>query len=148
MYFRKSVDTFLLGFGFFETCIISLIFLGINLLFLSTTFFWYQLKPQFLSTQDLKFSSISLPAILIDLLIRYICQWTFTLTKVHSFTVKAVSFINKATCFLCRIQTWLYGIWVYVVSFISTFHKRKLYIRSNLFNLNIYDFCLFLSSLR
>ena len=38
--------------GFFKECIVSLIFLGINLLFLSTAFFWSLIPAKFVNTEQ------------------------------------------------------------------------------------------------
>ena len=54
--------------GFFKECMVSLIFLGINLLSLSITFFWSQLKLWSASQQRLAISFLSQSQFLTDLL--------------------------------------------------------------------------------
>ena len=54
--------------GFFKECMVSLIFLGINLLSLSVSFFWFQLKLWFASQQCLAISLLSQSQFLTDLL--------------------------------------------------------------------------------
>ena len=54
--------------GFFKECMVSLIFLGINLLSLSITFFWSQLKLWSASQQRLAISFLSQSQFLAHLL--------------------------------------------------------------------------------
>ena len=76
--------------GFFKECIVSLIFLGISLFSLSTTFFLFQLKLWRASQQCFTIAISNRSFVLI-------CRWfykPFRFNEVDCFAVTIVSFIN------------------------------------------------------
>ena len=80
---------------------VSLIFLSINLLSLSTTFFWSQLKLWSDSLQCFAISFLSKSQFLRDIL----CSehnFKTIITKVDYFTVTAVNFINNIVFIFCN----------------------------------------------
>ena len=119
---------------FFKKCMVSLIFLGINLISLSKTFFWSQLKLWPAFQQCLAISFLSRSQFLTDFLYsseRYFLNARFfVFTELDCLTVTTVNFINNLVYIFCsysifwftkELQCWksilFYEIWVYAVVF-------------------------------
>ena len=88
--------------GFFKDFMVSLIFLELNLLSLSTTFSWYQLKSWSVSRQRLVISFLSQLQFLVD----HLCSFgrdfkEFRLTEIDCLVVTTVTFIKNVLFIFC-----------------------------------------------
>ena len=82
--------------GFFKDFMVSLIFLELNLLSLSATFSWYQLKSWSASQQCLLISFLSQLQFLVDLLCSFELDFNeLRLTEIDCLVVTTVTFINN-----------------------------------------------------
>ena len=86
--------------GFFKECMVSLIFLWINLLFLSITFFGSQLKLCSVSQQCFAISFLSQSQFLIDLLCSSECNFK-DFNRSNCFSVTTVNFRNNIIFIFC-----------------------------------------------
>ena len=88
--------------AFFKDCMVSLIFLELNLLSLSTTFSWYQLKSWSASQQRLVISFLSQLQFLVDILCSFERDFNeFRLTEIDCLVVTAVTFIKNILFIFC-----------------------------------------------
>ena len=108
--------------GFFIECMVSLIFLGINLLSLSITLFLSQLKLWFASQQCFEVLFLSQSSFLTDL---FCSSERDFKDRLDRFTVTTVNFINDIVFIFCSYLIFrftkefilFYEIWVYTVVF-------------------------------
>ena len=102
-YFRKHIENFVMWLGFFKECRVSLIHRGINLLWLSTTFFWSQVKLWSAYWHCFAVSFFFTIAIFGR---SFAFIWTrfwrpFSFTEVHCFVITTANFISDVVFIFC-----------------------------------------------
>ena len=103
-------EILLMWLGFFKECMVSLIFLGINLLSLSITFFWSQLKLWSASQQCLAISFLSQSQFLTDLLCSSECDFKDRLDSPKLTARQLLQSISLTILFLSSVAIYLLSI--------------------------------------
>ena len=103
-------EILLMRLGFFKECMVSLIFLGINLLSLSITFFWSQLKLWSASQQCLAISFLSQSQFLTDLLCSSECDFKDRLDSPKLTARQLLQSISLTILFLSSVAIYLLSI--------------------------------------